>query len=210
LRHNEIMKNKYTVLCLIILVLLAMLILRVPFTEAVGRFALLEIKGTVNLNEVGGRELKVVSLWADNPKAAVSVLGEFCTEISNQRPQKISVIDDKKKVRALAIAIPGHYERVVFDARSTAMAVLLEDSSAFGSSENILTLSKTMDKTGSFQELVAYLKKYLPQKSLEALLYVDEYIMLIENCERDIFGQNQQKIRNSLQIAEQKLEKVMR
>ena len=172
-------------------------------------FGLLKVEGKVDLNEIGGRPLYVVSTWADDPRMPLPADGNFVTTICNLRPQKLSIIDEAKKTRAMAIVIPGASEPVIFDARSTAMAVLLRNSGDFGSSSSVIALSKAMDKAESFKELAAYLKKNLPEKPLESLLSQDDYVQLVEKCERDIFGQDQQKIRDSLKTAEKKLEKVL-
>ncbi|MCX5713101.1 MAG: hypothetical protein NTY47_08640 [Candidatus Omnitrophica bacterium] len=210
LRYNVPMKNKYILFVLAGLAWLAMLISCAAFAEAASVFAPIEVKGSVNLSEIGGNGLRVVSTWADKPYSPLDENGGFITEINNQRPQKISITDEFHKVRALAVALPGYSDNIVFDARSTAMAVLLQDSSVFSSNESVIVLSKAMDKSASFQNLVAYLRKNLPKMSLNSLLHYDEYVALVENCERDIFGQDQVKIRDSLQAAEKKLDNVLR
>jgi len=87
-------------------------------------YQLTNIKGTVNLSEIGGKELYVFSLWGKSSGYAFGPDGKFETEIFDSGPQKLSVKDSSGMTRAMAIALPEDAEGLVFDARSTAEAVL--------------------------------------------------------------------------------------
>ena len=172
-------------------------------------FGLIYVKGVVNTEEIGGNGLCVVSLWDKRPLIAISADGSFTVAISNQRPQKLTVRDGRKYTRALAIALPGHAEKIVFDARSTAFAVLFYDSSLFGDDQQVSGLLKRAENSPSFQELAGYLKKSLPVMSMEEINQSEEYMALLEKCNKELLGDDQQAIRGSLQNAKSALEKVL-
>ena len=60
------------------------------------------------------------------------------------------------------------------------------------------------------EDLVAFLKNNLPARNLEELMDNEECIKLLENCNKEILGQDQAIIRKSLYEAEDKLEKLLR
>jgi len=168
------------------------------------------LEGTVNKQEVGAGEYTVVSIWDERGPVRLNADNSFSTVISTQRPQKISLIDAQKRMKALAVVVPGFTREIVFDARSTAMAVLLYDSEVFTQSQQVVALLARMEKSPGFQDLVAYLRKNMAGSSLESLSRKEEYSVLVANCQKEIFGEDQKKIMNSLQDAEKELEKVMR
>jgi len=62
----------------------------------------------------------------------------------------------------------------------------------------------------SFQNLVSFLKNNLPTLNLEELVNNEEYIKLLEACNKEIFGQDQAAIRKSLYEAKDRLEKLLK
>jgi hypothetical protein len=168
--------------------------------------SLIKVKGSVNTQEIGGSGLSVFSLWGSNRGAAIGVDGVFMVVISDVRPQKLSVKDGNNLTRALAIALPEGRENIVFDARSTAAAVLFHEPGLLTSSAKVKSLMERMDKNKSFQEFAAFLKKKLPQRSLESLLDDPQCNALIEKCNADIFGEDTKAILESLRVAKGKLE----
>ena len=173
-----------------------------------GSFDLIRVKGEVNRGEIGGEGLNVVSLWDGSP-VSVNEDGSFVTVISNQRPQKISLVDNKKKIRALLISMPGYQETAVFDAQSTAVAVLFYSTGSFGQSSEVKSFLKAVENKPAFQDLVGFLKRHLPQESLEELIKNDEYAAIFDACKREIFGDDQKAIKESLRSAQKELEKVL-
>ena len=172
-------------------------------------FQLVNLEGKVNKSEIGGEALYVVSLWDSRGNFPVSEDGSFTTVVSNQRPQKISLEDDKKKIRALAIVLPQSSKNIIFDAKSTALAVLFQDASSFGQSSEVEQFMGLAESSSSFQDLVAYLKKNLSDKSLDELNKLDQYAELLDACNSQIKGDDQKQIKDSLNAAKQELEKVL-
>ncbi len=201
------MNKKYLLCCLLILVLL-----NIPFTalsnETRKIFKLIQAKGSINRDEIGMDILKVVSLWSDKP-VLVTEDGTFSTVISNQRPQKLSLIDSRKRIRALAIAFPQYSDKIIFDAKSTAIAVLFNNSSSFGQSTEVGTFCALLEKKQSFQNLVLFLKENLKGKALEELVKDEVYMDILGKCNSEIFGDDPESIKNYLQAAQQKLENVL-
>lgn len=165
--------------------------------------------GSVDLKAVGGSGLHVLSLWEKGGVSAVRADGTFTTVISNARPQKLSLKDNKEATRALAIALPTESQSILFDANSTAIAILLKDPKSFSNSAEVANFSKRVTEVESFRKLVIFLKNNLNNKSLDELLHDRECIVLLEECDREIFGFDGQSIRKSLYEAKDKLEKTL-
>lgn len=200
---------KIIILNCIILIIWLLGIPLVSFSsQEVVRFGLIQAKGIVNREEIGGEELNIVSIWDDKP-APVAGDGSFVTKISNQRPQKVSLIDSKKKTRALAILLPQYCANIVFDAKSTAAAVLFYAPSSFGQSIQVENFLKCLETKASFRDLVLFFKKNLRLSPLEALTKDEEYAGILEKCNSEIFGQNMKAIGSSLQAAQEELEKTL-
>ena len=191
---------------------LLLLIVSISATARAGNaMRLIEAKGEVNTVDIGGKGLRVISLWDKSKGSLVREAdGNFVVVISDSRPQKLWVKDDRMNTRALAIVIPKNAERIVFDAQSTALALLFQDPASFRNSteaENIATMA--MNKK-SFQDLVFFLKNNLPARSLEELINNEEYIKLLEECNKEILGQDQVAIKKSLYETKDKLEKLLK
>lgn len=178
-------------------------------SQAKDAFELVRVDGTVNKSEIGGDAFKVISLWDSRGNILVSEDGSFSTVVSSQRPQKISLSDDKNSTRALAIVLPQAKENVVFDARSTALALLFQDANSFGQASEVLNFMALAQSSSAFHELVAYLKINLKNKSLDELFYQEKYAELLDACNSQIRGANQDKIKEALNTAKEELEKVL-
>lgn len=200
------MNKKYLLCCLLILS-----VFNIPFiavSSEIGKaFKLIQAKGVVNKEEVDGAAL-VVSFWSDKA-SLVSQDGSFITIISNQRPQKLSLIDNKKRIRALTIAFPQHPEKIIFDAKSTAIALLFHDSNSFGQSLEVEELCRLFEKKKSFQELVLFFTKNLKLKALEDLIKDEEYADIFGRCNSEIFGNDPETIRGFLRVARQELQNIL-
>ena len=170
---------------------------------------LVEAKGKVNTADIGGNGLRVISLWDKSKGAPVSADGNFVVVISDSNPQKLWVKDAKMNTRALAIVIPENSDNVVFDAKSTALALLFQDSASLRNSAEVENISIMAMNKKSFQDLVFFLKDNLPARDLEELMNNEECIKLLENCNKEILGQDQAMIRKSLYEAKDKLEKIL-
>lgn len=178
-------------------------------SEAKDVFELVRVEGKVNKSEIGGDSFKVISLWDSRNNLLVSEDGRFSTVVSNQRPQKISLVDDKNNTRALAIVLPQANENIVFGAQSTALAVLFQDTSSFGQTSEVRNLMELAQSSPAFQELAAYLKKNLKDKSLEELTNNEQYTELLNSCNSQIRGVDQNLIKKSLNTAKEELERVL-
>lgn len=201
------MKKSYRLLCLLILLVLnfpAALLSR----EIREPFKLIQAKGIVNRDEIGGDVLNVVSFWSDKA-ALVAQDGSFSTVISNQRPQKLFLFDVKKNLCALAIASPLNCNNIIFDARSTAIGVLFQDTISFGQSLEVENFCSLLEGKPSFQSLVLFLKNNLPAKPVNELIKDAQYAVILDKCNSEIFGNNQRVIMNSLETAQKQLQKIL-
>ena len=169
----------------------------------------IKAKGIVDRAQIGGAGLHVVSIWDARPIVSVAADGGFTTVISNQRPQKISLIDTDGSTRALAISLPDKPDNITFDATSTAAAVLFQDSGSFGKSADVERFLKLAEKKDSFKRLVLFLKSNLLNNSLEQLNRDERYVALVEECNNEIFGQDQKAIRSSLTVAQGRLKDLL-
>ncbi|MCX5715200.1 MAG: hypothetical protein NT033_10505 [Candidatus Omnitrophica bacterium] len=168
---------------------------------------LIKARGRVNLNEIGGKGLYAFSLW-DKNRALIGNDGSFTTVISNFGPQKIMVKDDRQNTRAMAIVLPEDPQGLVFDAKSTAIAILLQDPGLLESSDTVNNISSMMTDKKSFKDLIVFFKKNLPHTSLQELADNAECISLLERCNAEIFGEDKEAINKSLNEAESKLQKI--
>lgn len=200
--------NKKSLLCCLLIIW----VLNAPFislsSEIRKTFELIQARGVINKEEVDGLSLSVVSFWSDKASLAGED-GSFTTTISNQRPQKLSLIDNKKRIRALAIVFPQHPDKIVFDAKSTAIAVLFHDSDSFGQSLEVEELCRLFEKKQSFQELVLFFKENLKLKALEDLVKDEKYSDIFGRCNSEIFGNDPEKIKGSLRVAQQELQNIL-
>lgn len=201
------MKKKYWLFCLLILLVISFPAALLP-REIREPFKLIQARGIVNKDEIGGDVFNVVSFWSDKA-ARVAQDGSFTTIISNQRPQKISLIDNKKKVRALAIALPEYPDEIIFDAKSTAIAVLFQESNSFRQSSEVEYLCRSFKEKQSFQNLVLFFKSNLKTKALEDLSENEAYADIFGKCNSEILGNDPEMIKSSLQAAEKELQHVL-
>ena len=176
---------------------------------ASSRLTFLRVHGAVNSQEVGSGAYAVISVWDERGPVLVHPDNSFFTVVGSQRPQKVTLVDSKKKIRALAVFIPGYTQTLLFDAQSTALAVLFTDSRNFSHNQQVAAIIEGMGKEPAVQAFVAYLRRNLPTTSLEDLSTKKEYIELVENCQKEVFGEDQKEILKSLKSAEKELEKVM-
>ncbi len=201
------MNKRYLICCLLILS-----VLNVPFiavsSEIRKTFELIQARGVVNKAEVDGAGLSVVSFWNDKASLAAED-GSFTTIISNQRPQKLSLIDNKKRIRALAIVFPQYPDKIIFDAKSTAIAVLFHDANSFGQSLEVEELCRLFEKKQSFQGLVLFFKGNLKLKALEDLVKDEEYAAILGRCNSEIFGNDPETIKGYLRVAQQELQNIL-
>ncbi len=178
-------------------------------TAAAGNsLRLIKAIGRVNIKDIGGSGLYVFSLWDKNKASPVGADGTFVTVISDSRPQKLSVKDGRKMTRALAIALPKDSQRIIFDAKSTAEAILFRDPGLFGTSVEVENLFGIMTDKESFWDLVIFFKKNLPSRSLEELMNDRECTAFLEKCNSEIFGEDTGAIMKSLHEAKDKLQKL--
>jgi len=171
---------------------------------------LIQARGLVNTKEIGGSGLCVFSLWDKHKCSALAADGSFSTVISGARPQKISLNDSKGSTRALAIALPEDSDKIIFDAKSTAAALLFQDANLFRDSQVAKNYFMVMEKKKSFHDLVVFFQQELPSKSLEELNNDAQCVKLLDRCSSEIFGNDPAAIRNSLEKAKIRLEELFK
>lgn len=200
--------KKTSILCY----LLSLSILAIPGTllskDSGAKSLFIHAKGVVNRDEISGEGLNVLSLWDDRPVSPIAGDGSFTTVISNQRPQKLSLVDNKKRIRALAISLPQYSDNIVFDAKSTAVALLFSEPESFSQPLEAEDFCRKLEKEPPFQKLVSFLKKNLRLKTLEELTGDEEYTAILSKCNGEIFGEDPEAIKDSLQTAQTELQKV--
>lgn len=172
--------------------------------------SLIPAKGTVNMRDIGGQGLYVFSMWDTAQNSFVKTDGSFETVIASGRAQKLSVKDSQKATRALAIVLPQDPDNIVFDAESTALAVLLSDASLFRSYEDMQRFFKRAMSKASFQGLAAFLRKNLSSRTLEDLTEDEKYRDLVQSCNKDLFQEDSATIKKSLYDAREEIEKILR
>lgn len=191
-------------------ILIGVLLLAAVTAFAKSGLNLISAKGIVNTSDIGGQGLYVFSMWDSGKNSFVKGDGSFETVISNSRAQKLSVRDNRKATRALAIVLPQNPDNIVFDAESTALAVLLSDSSLFRNHEDMQRFFQKAVSKKSFQNLVIFLQKNLPLKALEDLTEDEEYRGLVQACNKDLFQEDSTAIKKSLYDAREEIEKILR
>jgi hypothetical protein len=173
-----------------------------------GDFGLVEAKGIVNTTEIGGQGQYVFSMWNSGRKALIGSDGSFSVSIlSNARPQKLLVRDAEEKTRALAFVLSQNSKKIIFDAASTAMMILFNDPGVIKNVQEMEYYSRIANQKKSFQDFVSFLKKNLPLKTLEDLNSDEEYVMLFEKCNQELFQVDRAAVNQSLYEAQGKLEK---
>jgi len=178
-------------------------------TFAGNEFKLIKVRGKVNVTDIGGNGLCVISLWDKSGGFPIGPDGDFESVISDSRPQKLFVKDDKMKTRALAIVFPEKTVNIIFDAESTALALLFRDPTYFSNSSKAASFSTIALSSNSLQELISFLKSNLSTRSLEELVRDQEYMELFQNCNKEILGQDHDVTMKSLNEAKGQLEKIM-
>ena len=141
--------------------------------------------GYINLKEIGGEGLNVMSVW--KPNASVSSDGKFTTEVSSIGAQLVIVTDKNGEVRASAISLPED-ENLVFDAKSTTKASLwLGGSATQEEGTKALALIETFK---CYPDMYAYMKANLKQKSLTKIANFSnsEYMDLQIKCSKEILS----------------------
>jgi len=135
--------------------------------------------GYVDLNEIGGEGLTVVSVF--KPNTSVSPDGSFDTIVSAVGAQLVMVTDKNKELRATAISLPED-KLLVFDAKSTTKASMwIGGSATQEEGEWALALMETYK---CYPNLYAYMKSNLKQKSLSKITNFSntEYMNLQMQC----------------------------
>jgi len=198
---------KKVVFLLILSISISLLFVGVVFAK--NDFSLINVAGIVNTKDIGGQGLYVFSMWDGSRNSFVKIDGSFVSVVLNGRAQKLSVKDSKKATRALAIVLPQSPDNIVFDAESTAMAVLLSDPSLFRNSTDMTKFYNMAISKKSFQGLTVFLKKNLPLKSIEEIMRDDEYLALVRACNKEIFNEDAAAVKKSLYQAREQLEKLL-
>jgi hypothetical protein len=160
------------------------------------------VGGTVDLEEIGGEGLEVISAW--DSSAVAPETGTFEIEISDSAAQFHLVADKDGNARAGAISIPSENGRknngLIFDGTSTALALLMltpgliavhTDSAEIRLDEfrNLITfprLDSLITERIALEPLSAVVQHPLVVEALDACLY--EWRIRAENGEYDKAG----------------------
>lgn len=175
--------------------------------EGQSGFRIVTAKGIVNTREIGGQGLHVFSMWNEGKTSWVSGEEQFSVNIlSSERPQRLVVRDHARLSRGLALVGSQHFDRIVFDAQSTAFALLFGDPGQIKNNQDIDRYFEWVSEKKSYQNFVNFLKDSLSFNSIEELVRNDQYKDLFERCRLDVFGKDSQSIRKSLYQAQDQLE----
>jgi hypothetical protein len=154
-------------------------------------FPTVNITGGVDLNEIGGENLQVVSAWDESK--VISDSGEFDVIVSDSAAQVLFLKDGSDSVRALAISIPVNKDSTMspieFDAHSTALSILLL-------MPGILTADKTevsqrmeeLEQLADFPQFEEQLRQRLASKSLPEALNDSLVRATIKGCVDEWIG----------------------
>jgi len=127
-------------------------------------------KGKVNLNEIGGNSLKVMSAFSD--PSVVGIDGSFTNvRVSGDSPQLIIVMDDMEKLRAETISLPKNINNLIFDAASTATVSIILAYGGLGNLD-LQQSEQGIDKLQTlkcFEKLKSFYQKNLLNSSLTDL-----------------------------------------
>lgn len=130
--------------------------------------------GNINLQEIGGTGLKVVSVYS--PETPVDATGNFSTTVSGQGGQLLGVTDAAGALRALAISIPdgqGNRTRaqaLSIAASSTAAAmVFITPGIIVLSPSEVRTRLEQIRTLNSFPALVTLLRQRLKTTNIGVL-----------------------------------------
>ncbi|MCX6769638.1 MAG: hypothetical protein NT051_03080 [Candidatus Micrarchaeota archaeon] len=139
--------------------------------------------GYVNLDEIGGENLTVVSFF--KLSSLVSANGSFATKVSSRGAQLVMVVDKNRTVRASAVSLPDD-KLLVFDAKSTTKASMWAGGSA--TQEEGTAALAIMETLKCYPGMYAYMKTNLKQKPLAQIANVSnsEYAGLEFQCANEI------------------------
>ena len=144
-----------------------------------------ERNGYVNLSEIGGENLHVLSAWdLDSP---VEDDGTFTTTVSAVGSQMIFLMDENNETWATAISLPEDAGRLVFDVESTTIASLWVGGAV--DQETAEREVQWVKGLPCYPELYDYLQNNLPTTSFAEIFKSDEYHSLINICAKEIHGQ---------------------
>ncbi len=135
-----------------------------------------ERQGYVNLEEIGGDDLKVISAWADD--APVAPDGTFTTTVSGEGSQLV-FLKSGDDVWATAISLPEDQE-LVFDVESTVKASLwvggsMDQNEAEDQLERIESLP-------CYPNVYSYIEGKLQHTPLSNFSLGEEYMGIIIEC----------------------------
>lgn len=150
------------------------------------------LTGRVNLAEVGGTGLAVVSPYAD--PAALDVSGAFSTTVSNEGTQLLFLLDNQKQLRAMGLSTPqadSKQERARFSlgelgAASTATSlVFLTRGILTTNPSEAISRVEQVEALPSYSALLAAVRGALTVSALHQILADAEIKRLLGACARE-------------------------
>ena len=144
-----------------------------PPTTPTGPFV-----GRVNLSEVGGQALSVISIYA-NP-AGLTASGDFATTVSRDGAQLLLVCDPRQNVRALGYSIPGQ-SAVEIDAVSTTLMLVYVTRGILATEPQLATERLAQLRAlSNFAPLVNFVRGRLPSQSVSQIAVDPAYATLLK------------------------------
>ena len=145
--------------------------------------------GQVNKDEIAGDNLSVISFTGESP---IDKDGRVLLNLSKEGAQLIFIMENGDKMIAPAISVPPCTKTMIFDAKSTAKALIFM-------SVGIMSVDPTeagnrldeMEELSCFREFYTMVKDGLATASLNDLGPEPDYSDLFENCVMEMFGKLQ-------------------
>lgn len=134
--------------------------------------------GRVNIQEIGGNELRVVSPFGDFP---VEPDGRFSAKVSKEGKQMVLVQDSADQVRGAVFSLP--FAPLQIDAESTAlMQTYMNGPLAHEDLKTSITTFDKLKNCPTFPQIVAFYRKNLKSASLADLGWRPEVKNPIYQC----------------------------
>lgn len=139
-----------------------------------------EARGSVNRSEIGEGSLSIASMITEK-NDLVQVDGTFKTLIPANKSIILLLVDDAFNVRAMTLSLPKHKDSIIFDAASTAQAMIYMPSFETDPvrAEMWWPLIREIP---TFPKIVSFLKTKIPNCSPDLAANNLEFMALHKQC----------------------------
>jgi len=139
--------------------------------------------GLVNKNEIGCQNSNLFVTSAIGGKAPVDRQGNYQTTFATNGAQLVTVMSDKDAICATAISLPKNQNKVSFNAKSTAQAMIFLTIGILSTEPTEAQQRLDMiEQLNSFPALYSYVKTNLPKSDLGTLNKDSNLQTLLTNC----------------------------